>query len=101
MAVPAGLEMLHESFVCSLRAENRAPRRVETYTLAVEQFAAYLQECEDPDRTGVITRLTYPGAGRASSSRLGPAAATNADEFGARGSSIGRPHFTARGRSLR
>lgn len=52
MAAPTDLAMLHRSFVRSLRAENRAPRTVETYSLAVEQFAAYLAQRH------VVPRLT-------------------------------------------
>lgn len=50
MAAPSDLEMLHRSFVRSLRAENRAPRTIETYSLAVEQLAAHLEEREDTPR---------------------------------------------------
>ena len=57
VAAPADLDMLHRSFARSLRAENRAPRTVETYTLAMEQFAAYLQQREDaPPRTAQLER---------------------------------------------
>lgn len=39
---PADYDMLHRSFVRSLRAENAAPRTIEAYTLAVERLGEYL-----------------------------------------------------------
>ncbi len=57
MAAPSDLEMLHRSFVRSLRAETRAPRSIETYSLAVEQLTAYLDQRQDtPRRTESLER---------------------------------------------
>ncbi len=44
------------SFSVSLRAANKAPRTVETYTLAVEQFALFLAEHAFPTRLSEIER---------------------------------------------
>lgn len=41
-------EALVDGFALSLRAENKAPRTVETYTEAVGQFADYLEENDGP-----------------------------------------------------
>jgi hypothetical protein len=60
MAAPTDLEMLHCSFLRSLRAENRVPRTIETYSLVVEQLTAYLDQRQDTPRLtealGVGTR---------------------------------------------
>lgn len=42
MGPPADYDMLHRSFVRSLRAENAAPRTIEAYTLAFERLGEYL-----------------------------------------------------------
>ncbi len=44
------------SFSVSLRAANKAPRTVTTYTLAVEQFAIFLTEHAFPTRLAEIER---------------------------------------------
>jgi site-specific recombinase XerD len=44
------------SFSVSLRATNRAPRTVQTYVLAVEQFASFLTEHDFPTRLADIER---------------------------------------------
>jgi site-specific recombinase XerD len=57
MAAPTDLEMLYRSFVRSLRAENRALRTIETYSLAVEQFTAHLENRQDtPHLTEALER---------------------------------------------
>lgn len=47
MAAPQDLEMLHKSFVRSLRAENMAAGTIDNYTLAINQFAAFLADRDD------------------------------------------------------
>lgn len=44
MGVPADFEMLHRSFVRSMRAENAAPRTIEAYSLAVDRLGEYLDD---------------------------------------------------------
>jgi site-specific recombinase XerD len=41
-------EALIDGFALSLRAENKAPRTVETYTESVTQFAEWLEENDGP-----------------------------------------------------
>ena len=57
MAAPADLEMLHQSFLRSLRPRTGHRGPVETYSLAVEQFAAYLRDRNDaPPLTKQVER---------------------------------------------
>jgi site-specific recombinase XerD len=42
VGVPTDFDLLHRSFVRSLRAENAAPRTIEAYTLAVERLREHL-----------------------------------------------------------
>ena len=46
VGTPADYDMLHRSFVRSLRAENAAPRTIEAYTLAVERLGEYLGDLD-------------------------------------------------------
>ncbi|MBC8092068.1 MAG: phage integrase N-terminal SAM-like domain-containing protein [Pseudonocardia sp.] len=56
-ATPSDLETLRRSFVRMLRAENKAPRTIETYALAVDQLAAHLTRRSDaPARTDDLGR---------------------------------------------
>lgn len=50
------LRTLLPSWQRSLRASNRAPRTVETYTLAVEQLIAFLRDSGMPLEASAITR---------------------------------------------
>lgn len=62
MANPCDLPLLHRSFVRSLRAENKAPRTIEAYSLAVQQLGAYLAEQDDaPEQTAGIVRAHVEG----------------------------------------
>lgn len=57
MAAPSDLEPLRRSFARMLRAENKAPRTIETYALAVDQLAAHLAQRSDaPARTADLSR---------------------------------------------
>jgi site-specific recombinase XerD len=47
---------LLRSFAVSLRAANKAPRTVETYALAVQQFAGFLAERDLPTEVTAIDR---------------------------------------------
>jgi integrase/recombinase XerC len=42
LAVPDDFDMLHRSFVRTLRAANRSARTIEAYSLAVTQLRAFL-----------------------------------------------------------
>lgn len=57
MAIPVDLELLHKSFVRSLRAENVAPRTIEAYSLAVDRLGEHLAgQPNAPKRTAGLTR---------------------------------------------
>jgi len=53
--VPIPLSTLRDSFELSLRAENKAPRTVETYTLTLDRFAAWLPKGPSSD-AGKVSR---------------------------------------------
>ena len=62
MSVPTNRAILHRSFVRSLRAENRSPRTVEAYSLAIDQLAEYCQGRDDiPPTTTELRREHIEG----------------------------------------
>ena len=51
--MPIPLNILRDSFELSLRAENKAPRTIETYTVTVDRFAAWLPTGPSSDAGGI------------------------------------------------
>ena len=61
MSVPADLELLHRSFTRSLRAEDRSPRTIQTYSEAITQLGDYLDTAGGPTSVRKLRRGDVEG----------------------------------------
>lgn len=76
MSVPADLDLLHSSFLRSLRAEDRSPRTIQTYSEAVGQLAAFLAALDDAPATMAKVKRGHVEGFMVHLAELGRSAAT-------------------------
>lgn len=64
MTAPTSVEGYRQSWLRSLKAENKSPRTIETYSLAVVQLIEYLDLHDGPDEVLEIERRHVEGFSR-------------------------------------